>query len=505
MKRRWLSLWLPDWPLERGRLAAARRGRPFPPEGRPTALLIETAGGPRLFAIDATAHRLGLSVGMGLADARAIHPALAVLPADPAADARGLEAVALWCGRWTPWAAPDGADGIALDITGCAHLFGGEQGLLADMSRRLGRLGLSHRLAIADRLAAAWAWARFGDGGVLSAGEADRRLRALPVQALRLDETVVAGLLRLGLRGIGDVAVLPRSALLVRFDKALVARLEALLGEGAEPFTPLREPQSFVARLVWPEPLGRTEDLAAAAARLLDDVCNELERAQRGARRFRLSLWRLDGKAIRLDVRTGRPVRSAAHVRRLLDLQWDGLDVGFGVELMRLEALDTVLLASRQTGLAADEGEAALELLLDQLAARLGTERVLRPEPVQSHLPERAQRLVPAMAPPGEGQWLADQPRPLRLLAKPEPVEALAELPDSPPVRIGWRGAAQRIVSGRGPERILPEWWRPEADGAPARDFYRVIGETGQAFWLCREGFYGEAQAPRWRMMGVFQ
>ncbi|MFO1070391.1 MAG: DNA polymerase Y family protein [Geminicoccaceae bacterium] len=505
MSRRWLSLWLPDWPLERARLAAARCGRPFPPDDRPLALLLERQGGPRLHAVNRAAHGLGLGVGMRLADARAACPGLTVEPADPAADARGLEALALWCGRWSPWPAPDGEDGIVLDITGCAHLFGGEQGLLGDIAGRLQRLGLLHRAAIADRLAAAWAWARFGNGDVLASGTAERHLLALPVRALRLDGELVAALTRLGLRTIGDIAGMPRAALLTRFGGALVARLDALLGQGSEAFVPLRAPQSFAARLAWPEPIGRTEDIAAACARLLTDLCGELERAQRGARRFRLSLWRLDGEAIRLDARTGRPVRSARHVERLFGLQWDGLDVGFGIELMHLEALETAPLGAAQAGLAAAEDEAALALLIDQLAQRLGEARVVRPEPRPSHIPARAQALVPAAAEPGAGDWLASQPRPLRLFPGEEPVQALAMLPDSPPVRVDWRGRSHRIVAADGPERILPEWWRDGEAAARPCDFYRVADEEGRRFWLCREGLYGEPLPPRWRMVGMFQ
>jgi protein ImuB len=505
MSGRWLSLWLPEWPLERARLAARRGGAPFPPDDRPAALLEETAHGPRLSALNRAARALGLGAGMRLSDARAAWPALILQPADPEADRRGLEALAQWCSRWTPWPAPDGADGIALDITGCAHLFGGETGLLADLGRRLAALPLTHRLAIADRRAAAWAWARFGAGGILPAGGAEPWLMELPARALRLDEELVAALERLGLRRIGEVAALPRPALLTRFGPALLARLEALTGEAEEPFVPLRPPERFAARLAWPEPLGRHEDIAAAAVLLLGDLCAALERAQRGGRRFCLSLWRLDGETLEVEVRTGRPVRDAGHLRRLLELRWDGLDLGFGVELMRLEALDTAPLAPRQAGLAAAEDASALELLLDQLAARLGSARVLRPEPVQSHVPERAQRLVPAGAPLGDGRWLATLPRPMRLLPRPEPVGAVAMVPDSPPVRIDWRQGSHRIVAGHGPERILPEWWRAEGEAAPGRDFYRVDDAEGRRFWLAREGFWGEALPPRWRMMGGFQ
>jgi protein ImuB len=171
---------------------------------------------------------------------------------------------------------------------------------------------------------------------------------------------------------------------------------------------------------------------------------------------------------------------------------------------MRLEALETAPLPPRQAGLAGSEDGAALELLLDRLATRLGAERVVRPEPVQSHVPERAQRLVPAGRAPGGGDWLAAQPRPLRLLPAAEPARAVAMVPDAPPVRLGWRGEALRIAIGTGPERILPEWWREEDDGRRPRDFYRVTVEDGRGFWVFREGLWGDGPAPAWKVAGVF-
>ena len=92
----------------------------------------------------------------------------------------------------------DGADGLAIDLTGCSHLFGGERSLMADLDRRLERLGLTRRMAVAGRLAAAWAWARFGAGGLLPAETAV--LHELPAAALRLDGDLLTALRRLGLR-----------------------------------------------------------------------------------------------------------------------------------------------------------------------------------------------------------------------------------------------------------------------------------------------------------------
>jgi len=81
-------------------------------------------------------------------------------------------------------------------------------------------------------------------------------------------------------------------------------------------------------------------------------------------------------------------------------------------------------------------------------------------------------------------------------------VEAVAEVPNGPPVRFRWRRALYSIARSEGPERIAPEWWR---DDALTRDYFRVEDSTGHRFWLYREGLYGrETMAPRWYLHGVF-
>jgi protein ImuB len=465
------------------------------------------AGVPRLFAVDPAARARGLQPGRGLADARAVCPGLLVRAAEPAADAAALATLGRWCTRYSPRVVVDGIDGLAVDLTGCGHLFGGEAGVLADLARRLDRLGLTHKLAVADGLARAWAWARFGPGGLLPAPTGDV-LRALPVAALRLDAELLAALRRLGFRRIGQLAALPRAALATRFGPALVLRLDRLLldhAEEEEAFVPLRGTRSFTVRIGWSEPIGRTEDILAAAERLLAGLCRTLEREQRGARRLRLDLHRTDGKVVRLAVGTSRPVREVRHFLPLLVLALDGADVSHGIELLRLEATGTSPLGAAQAEIAARYEEADLARLVDQLSQRLGATRVVRLEPRDSHVPERAQGLVPAasggFAP---RPWLARRPRPLRLLPRPQPVEAVAPVPDGPPAVLGWRGERRRVVAGTGPERIALEWWRPADAGAGTRDYHRVTLADGRRLWVYREGRCGEPCPPRWRLHGLF-
>jgi len=156
MARRILSLWLPRLTTD-----AWTRRRPED-AARPVAAVLAERGRLMVAAVNRAAGLAGVRPGQTLADARAVEPDLVAFDADPAADARLLERIAGWALRYTPWTAADGPDGVVMDISGCAHLFGGERGLLADLLGRLERAGFESRAAIADTPAAAWGVARFG-------------------------------------------------------------------------------------------------------------------------------------------------------------------------------------------------------------------------------------------------------------------------------------------------------------------------------------------------------
>ena len=153
----------------------------------------------------------------------------------------------------------------------------------------------------------------------------------------------------------------------------------------------------------------------------------------------------------------------------------------------------------------AGEGE-AVSRLVDRLANRFGGERVRRPAPQASHLPERAERWQPAAdaGPAWERPGLLAPPRPLRLFERPEPIEVLAEIPDGPPVRFAWRRVDRRVARARGPERIAPEWWNDFAGAERVRDYYQVEDTAGRRYWLYREGLYQDPAAPAWYVHGLF-
>lgn len=443
-------------------------------------------------------------------------PDLSVADGDAAGDQALLEAIADWAERYTPLVALAGPSGLMLDITGCAHLFGGEAALLADLAGRLESQGFCVRVAIADTPGAAAA-ARYAGNRVVPVGGAAAMLAPLPPATLRLDSETAEMLDRIGLKRIGQLFDAPRGPLAERFGPALLHRLDQALGLEEEAITPRRRPPSLMAERRFAEPIVREEDIAATLISLAEALAGRLEERGEGARILELSLFRVDGAVSRTEVGTSRPVRAPHMVGQLFREKFAGLgeeiDAGFGFDMVRLAIPATSEADPTQVDLTGEaDGAADLDQLVDRIGARLGPLRVNRLDPADRHLPEHATRMVPL------SEWSFDPPplplaeaavkaieRPLRLLAAPEPVEAVAaEVPDGPPATFRWRQATYRVVRVEGPERIAAEWWRL-GTSALTRDYFRVEDLGGHRFWLFREGLYGqEAVHPGWFMHGVF-
>ncbi len=531
MTRRFVSVWLSRWPTDQWR----RRNKAGALSG-PLALTLAGQGGIRLHAVDGLATADGLRPGMLLADARALCPGLTAGPADLAADRMALARLAVWSQRYTPQAATDGTDGLILDITGCAHLQGGEQGLLTDLGDRLGRAGLTHRLAVADTPAAAWGWARHRSaaaGPVLPTGTpAWVSLLSLPLAALRLDEGLRNDLIRVGLRSVGDLQRQPRAPLVARYGTGPLRRLDRMLGVAADPLAPAMAAPSWHVCRPFAEPIATRDAIEAALLLLLRDLSARLEAAGRGARRLLLTCFRTDATTQEISIGTARPGRDPQGLLKLFRERIDNIDPGFGIEMMELAATGTDIFTAEQAGLAMGGGDAVAVMgLLDRLVNRLGEDQVGRPVPRDTHRPERMMELagemegqgVPLPLPQaGAGQkqaqpqypsagegvgndpdtstllnpkpkpwpkpqasrpaparprtWLVEGSRPLLLLHPPEPVRMGEGL--------SWRGRQLAIDWLEGPERIRPDWW--QARTGPTRDYYRAQLADGRRLWLFR-------------------
>ena len=518
-----MSLWLKRLSTDRVRRQAREAASPEAggsagPAGRASPLAVAAKRGnvEELVAVDATAERLGLRPGLALAQARAMRPELTVVPEDRGSDERLLDGLADWCQRYTPLTAVEAPDGILLDIAGCAHLFGGEQRLVDDLSERIAGFGFTLRVGVASTIGTASAAARFSATTIVEAGAERNFLSPLRLAALRLPDETVSALARVGLKRIGDLIDLPRAPLAARFGAGLLLNLDRALGLEPEPLIPRLPVAPYVAEMRFAEPIAREDDVLAVTERLAARLEPMLERRHEGARRLELALFRTDGAVRRLAVATSRPVREAAHVRALfverLNALADALDPGFGFDLARLAVLVAQPRPPEQIELTHGDHPADLDRLVDRLGARLGSRRVSRLVAYDEHLPELAAGSIPAHAAVGENAgWAAFRqyrfavdlsPRPPRLFARPEPIEAIAAVPDGPPVRFRWRRALHEVIAAEGPERIEGAWW--DADDGPVRDYFRVEDSRGGRFWLFRAGLYRAGATPSWFLHGLF-
>jgi protein ImuB len=516
-----VSVWLLRWPILRflaAQTCNSLQRAQIDPE-KPFVLVVNASGGPYLAAANEAAEASGLLIGDSLADARAKADFLQVRVADPKGDDVALRRLALWATRYTPDVAPfdepNGADGFFLDVSHSAHLFGGEERLLADLSRRLDQFGLSSRSAIADTPGAAWALSRFHalPNVVLPSGREAEALAALPIGSLRLADTTRQVLRRLGFKHVGALIDKPRAPFAARFESELLKRLDQALGRAPEPLSFITPSPIYRRLRHLLEPIFTQDAIIAQARRLLQDLVCPLERDGVGARSLRLTLYRVDGEVTTIDIGFALPTRSPNHVARLLAFKLERIaaqiDAGFGFETIGLVVTAIERMNGRQVELApmGDEADRTerCAALIDGLRQRLGPRSVRRLLPVASYLPEKAEASCDATA--GASIWLAvsgKSQRPLLLLPRAEPTEVVALMPEGPPRRFRWRGALHNVAFAQGPERIASEWWTYRKR-QPTRDYYLLEDEVGRRFWLYREGLYGrETATPRWFLHGFF-
>lgn len=515
MNRAIVSIWFPGFAIDRWSRISARQGE----EARtlaPALLVTETAHGPAIDAANPLAMAQGVRAGMRLADARMLVPGIAAFPSDHEGDHRTLEKMAIAAQRWGPWTMADGQDGLLLDASSSAHLFGGEAAMLADIEHRYGMEGYGARVALAPNAGAAWALSHHGGERpvITDLASLPAALAPLPAAALRLNADTQLLLSRLGLKTIGDLMAVPRESLARRFrnrrspEANPLQRLDQLLGRTHEPLIPLIEevPPTAERRLL--EPVLHVPLLARIVADLALDLSRTLEAAKLGARRLVLRLWRVDGDAIERAVELACASRDPDHLARLFDERLDDIEAGFGIDQARLTAVWAEPLGQAQDRLdrEPDKGT-SLPVLVDRLVTRLGKGNVARLAPRHSHLPERSQMRVAAGAETVAGAQydLGFAQRPLKLLDRPEAISVIYLTPDGLPRRFRWRGAMHDIVKVEGPERIAPEWWR-ERSSTRLRDYYRIEDGQGRRYWIFRSGLVGDGRGglPDWYLHGLF-
>jgi protein ImuB len=489
----------------------------------------------RIVALDQRARARGVRLNQSLSDARALVPDLDCHPADDDQSRALLLKIASWCERYTPLVALGSAPeaerdhGLLMDITGCAHLLGGEAALIDDLESRLRAQGFHVRLCLADTPGAAWAMARYGQGRNIAEGAHTEAILPLSLSGLRLPPAMVVSLGRVGLKTVGCIAGMPRAPLAARFGARLMQRLDQALGREAEAISPIMPVAELSTERRFAEPVTHHDEISHVTAALAAGIIEPLERRGLGLRHCRLKLFRVDGHVSQLDVQTARPLRDARLILRLFAERiaglHDDLDAGFGFDLIRLDVVHADPFEAGQTEMMAHHAaEHGHDALVDRLGARLGLDRVQRFVLADTHIPERsfgrqpvahlgASGSAPRRSATGNTALaLAQDPeasgdvitRPLILFDRPELMQTIAEVPDGPPLKFRWRGVSYEVARSEGPERIACEWWR-DGRGARTRDYFRVEDRQGYRFWMFRHGLYGrETNDPSWYMHGLF-
>ncbi len=424
----------------------------------------------------------GIPPGMPLAEAKSLSGEARFERHDPSADADALWALALECRRFSPLVGLGEEGALLMDVTGCAHLFGGEAPLAREVATFAGRRGLVSRVSLAGTSGAAWGVCRYGRGGVIPPGGEEAALERLSVAALRLSLPVVETLAELGIRTIGPLRTLPRGSLAARFGAEVAVRMDQALGRVPEPIIPVRDLEPVQAEWDFDEPVTDRRSLETVLRQLIERIAEDLDERQAGVQRLECRI-----NDLFFTIGTSGPTAAVPHLWELLRLRLERMSLPREVTHVALRAALTARRGARQRLIVPDDqvDQQELRLLLDRLGNRLGESAVVRPQPVPDHLPELACRFAAVANEPAASETVhsAGQFRPVRLHPEPLPVEVISLIPEGPPLRFRWKGEDHTIVQHWGPERIGSGWWRGRQ---VRRDYYRVETTTGRRFWLFR-------------------
>jgi len=495
-----MSVWLPRLASDVIRRKDRRNGGLH--DRRPVVFVEVVHQKQVVFACCREAARAGVCPGMALSQARVVVRNPRVEPHRADRDAASLRGLAAWSSRFSPLVAVD-RDGLLMDVSGCALVFGGEERLFAFAKEQYAALGFEARMAIAPTFGCAWGMARFGTPGIVREGEAKRALLGLPLAALRITNAAVQSLQEVGIDRIGQVMELPRSLLPSRFGDELLFRLDQAIGHALELIEPVRVAAPPAVSQVFDGPTTQWEAIEACTRMLIERLASILKERESGARRIDILLERSDLPPALLTLTLSRPTRDVRHLWSLVRPRLERVNLGHeggGVDEIRIGASFVKPLPHEQFESWNDrrsDHEQEVASLLDTLRNRLGTDRVCRVEIRESHLPERATVLRCGLEDePSRAAMLGKINRPTLLFSNAASAEVVSLAPDGPVISLRWRSGESRITATEGPENLGAEWWRKRE---PSRSYFKVQDERGRWLWL-----YRESETSKWFVHGVW-
>jgi protein ImuB len=507
MPKRFVTIWFrhlkTDW-YSQPCLPAGRRQPEL--KNIPFVLAIPDHGRKIITASNIHAQQQGIDPGMVVADAKAILPSLKIIDDDPSLPEKLLKSIAKFCIRYTDAVTIDLPDGLILDVTGCAHLWGGEKNYITEINTRLTNRGYDVRATIADTIGAAWAIAHYGGTSpIIESGKQMEAILPLPPSALRLEPEVTDRLYKLGLRKISQFINIPRAALRRRFGHHTILRIDQALGNEEETILPIIPIEPFRERLPCLEPIVTLTGITIALQRMLNAQRLTLNAKGMGVRKLVFSAYRVDGKVEKVEIGTNRATANPEHLFKLFEEKIQSIEPALGIELFMLDAIKTEKIFTRQEKLWNSTGgidDPAIAELMDRLTNRFGSLPIIRYQPDEHHWPERSyKKMENLFSLDDKAQWTVDRPRPITLLKTPEPIEVTAPIPDYPPMNFRYKNQLHKIKKADGPERIEPEWWIAEGRH---RDYYAVEDEAGGRYWIFRAGHYAQDRSPNWFIHGFF-
>jgi len=548
-ERRVLALVLPEllcelaekrllWGLSRGRAkpplgvvlvtGESKPGESKPGESKPGAALRDTRSGEsapkpidataKLSAVNESAKRYGVREGQTIAEACTLVASLVVREITLAEVLETLSCIAevgLSLGSTVSVEAPDT---VCVDITGSAHLQGGELALGSEFANRVRAMGHSVRLAISDgpRLARAFAhWftpsaADPEDRGVcvVPSEHTVPAFAALPINALPLSGDTAGWFVRLGVFTIGELCALPRQALGSRLGETAASVTELCAGRDRAPLVAFAPERTITESSTWDEPVTGTEPLSFVLGGLVSRVSARLTGRGEAAQSLLLTIvhdpaiarFRGEKTEMVLRFKLAAPLYRADEMRRVLSARLARTKLGAPSLGMRLSVPKLVPAIARQlelsqvlagsTSVASTISDDEIPVLIAELSAELGEDKVGTLKLCDSHRPEAKSKLSPVRLEPA---MRANPSSKKARLRKAEP--SFAELPGAPtrllpepcelhgPLRVGVSLAIDRslytIDHLRFEQRLdAVEWW---GHAPVTRDYVRLWlqGATG--------------------------
>jgi protein ImuB len=497
-----------------------------------------SAGTAEVGAVCDAARARGVRPGMRVAQAAACAADLQFANVTMAAVARALGAAAEVAMEFGPTVEVQLPGTVWIDVTGAAHLFGGEDALVREATARMAVLGHRAQVAVAAGPLVAQALARFGAHADVprvvgsSPGDAARSLAPLPVAALPIEARAASRsspatsaacyFAKLGVLTIADLARLDRAQLASRLEafvepgvsRATVKDILALLeGRDARPLVPYRPPNVLVEEIAFDDGVETAPQLVFALRHAVSKLSARLVGRRQASSRIDLVVgYDAAIHRLRRGAGDGPQLESEASARLFVDLpaplsHTDDLFRAIKVKIERFElaapAVHLTLVLSRigrapevQLDLSRDAAvdPDALPALLSELSAEIGAERVGVLMVADDHRPEHRSRLVglreeatsaaaPALAPED----------PTRLLPAPVPIGRFA------PGAVVVVGSEAFVVLGSVFDRRLDgvAWWSKEP---ASRDYFRVLLRAGAeaCAWVYVDRSSGDTMLHGW-------